>query len=204
MKTQKFSIKNTLKESWSILKGQFGKFVLVSIILSVVSSGLGFLDGQSIVMSLVSFLLQTYIALIWVLIGIRSVEKKKLAFRSTIKEIDFSMFLNFLVLSFLVWLIVIAGTILLVAPGIIFAVALQYAGYYMVDKNLGIRDSIKASWRGTKGSRWKLFLLIIVLFFINILGLLALGVGIFVTIPLSVLMMSHVYVHALRGNVSAS
>ncbi len=203
MKNENFSIRKTIKASWSILKGQFWKFVLVSIILSVVSSALSFFDDQGALIALVSFLLQTYIALIWVLIGIRTVESKKLSLRSAIKEIDFSLFFNFLVLAFIVWLIVIAGTLLLVIPGIIFAIALQYAGYYMVDKNIGIRASIKASWQGTKGSRWKLFLLLIVLFFINVLGILALGVGIFVTIPLSVLVMSHVYVHALRDKKAA-
>lgn len=196
-----FSIKKATKESWGIVKSQFGKFLLISIILSVVSAAFGFIESQSALVSFVSFLLQTYITIIWVLVGIRSIEKKKLVFRDVFKEIELSKFFTFMVLTFIVWILVAVGLVLLIVPGIIIAIALQYAGYFMLDKGLGIRASIKASWKATKGARWKLFLFLIVIGLINLLGLLVVGVGIFVTIPLSTLMISHVYVHSLRDRV---
>jgi uncharacterized membrane protein len=50
----------------------------------------------------------------------------------------------------------------------------------------------------TKGNRWKLFQLSLALLLLNILGLLALLVGLFVTIPVSFIAMVHAY-RALKG-----
>jgi uncharacterized membrane protein len=90
-------------------------------------------------------------------------------------------------------LIVIGGFILLIIPGIFFALRLQFTCYLIVDKNLGPVEAVKTSWKITKGNAWNLFFLGILLGLINILGLLCLIVGLFVTVPLTMLATTFVY-----------
>ena len=90
-------------------------------------------------------------------------------------------------------IITVVGFILLIIPGIIFSVRLQYVSYLIVDKDLGPVEAIKASWNITRGNTWNLFFFGILIGLINILGLLCLVVGLFITVPLSALASAFVY-----------
>lgn len=66
-------------------------------------------------------------------------------------------------------------------------------GWSLVDHNLGARASLKRSAQITKGNRLSLLSFIILICFFNILGFIALVVGLVVTIPMSYAAMSFVY-----------
>lgn len=93
----------------------------------------------------------------------------------------------------LVAIVVIIGMVLLIVPGIIAALVLFFSNYLVVDKNLGPIETMKESARITKGHRWWLLLFILVIAGLNILGALALFVGLLVTVPVSMLAVVHVY-----------
>ena len=93
--------------------------------------------------------------------------------------------LNFLAAGFLYNIIVAIGLILLVVPGIYFAIRFQYFGYLIADKNLGPIQAFKESTQLTVGVKWGLFKFGFLLGLINILGFLALIVGLILTIPTS-------------------
>lgn len=95
--------------------------------------------------------------------------------------------------NILMLLAVVAGLILLIVPGIIVGIALSFTLYLVVDKGLGPVAAFKQSWTLTKGNRWTLFLLGLALFGINILGMLAVLVGLLVTVPVSYLASMHAY-----------
>ncbi len=95
--------------------------------------------------------------------------------------------------SLLVALAVLAGLILLIVPGIIVGLALSFALYVVIDKDLGPVEAFKESMRLTKGNRLKLLYLALALCGLNILGALALLVGLAVTIPVSMLASVHAY-----------
>jgi len=59
--------------------------------------------------------------------------------------------------------------------------------------NVEVMDAIKDSWKMTKGYKWKLLWLGIVVFFFNILGFLALGIGLIITLPVSSIIMTAAY-----------
>jgi uncharacterized membrane protein len=63
----------------------------------------------------------------------------------------------------------------------------------VIDKNLEPVEAVKTSWRMTKGNVWNLFFFGILLGLINILGFLCLIVGLFITVPLSMLATAFVY-----------
>ena len=67
-------------------------------------------------------------------------------------------------------LIVLAGMILLVIPGIIWAVKLQYFSYFIIDKKLAPIEALKESSRITTGIKWDVFAFCSVLIVINLIG----------------------------------
>lgn len=90
-------------------------------------------------------------------------------------------------------LIVVAGFILLVIPGIYLALRLQFYSYYIIDKNAGAMDSLKMSWKATTGNMINIFLFMLLLVALNILGAIALLVGLLITIPVSFVAITLLY-----------
>ena len=103
------------------------------------------------------------------------------------------VFWRFLGVEILLAIIVFVGLLLLVVPGVIAAVGLGFSPYLVIDRAKGPIEALKESWRITKGHKWQLFLLGLVIIGINILGLLALVVGLLVSIPVSWLAITHAY-----------
>ena len=69
-----------------------------------------------------------------------------------------------------VHLIVLAGFILLIIPGIIWSIKYQYMIYLVIDKNMGIRESMKLSAAMTDGVKWDLLAFEFITGIINVLG----------------------------------
>jgi uncharacterized membrane protein len=90
-------------------------------------------------------------------------------------------------------LIVLGGTILLIIPGIIWAIKYSLCYYFVVDKGIGPVDAIKASGRTTMGVKWRLLGFVILCGLINLLGLLCLLVGIFAAYPIVLVSSALVY-----------
>lgn len=102
-------------------------------------------------------------------------------------------FWRYLGATILTWLIVTVGFLLLIVPGVIAALGLYFASYFVIDRGAGPIDALKQSWHMTKGHKWQLFLFSLVLVGLNLLGLLALVIGIFVTVPITWLAITHAY-----------
>ncbi|MEK7502148.1 MAG: hypothetical protein AAB609_01320 [Patescibacteria group bacterium] len=101
--------------------------------------------------------------------------------------------LRFLGASILYGFIVAVGFILLIIPGVIWALKFQFYSFLIVDKNIGIMDSLKKSSAMTEGIKMNLFLFAFLLVVINIAGALALIIGLFVTIPTTIMATVYVY-----------
>jgi len=102
-------------------------------------------------------------------------------------------FWKFIVAQILVGLIVFVGLVLLIVPGIIAILVFLFVLYIVIDKELGPIEALKESARITRGSRWELLLLVLIVFVLNLVGALALLVGLLVSIPVTTLAMVHAY-----------
>ena len=102
-------------------------------------------------------------------------------------------FWSFLGTSILVSIVVVLGMILLIVPGVIFALMFMFATMIVIDRGLGPIVSMKESKRITTGYKWKLLGLALVLTLLNLAGLLALVVGLLVTVPVTVLAFTRAY-----------
>jgi uncharacterized membrane protein len=102
-------------------------------------------------------------------------------------------FWRFLGAEILAAIIIVIGIIFFIIPGIIASLGLGFVPYVVIDRAAGPTDALKESWRITKGNKWQLFLLGLVLLGLNFLGVLALVVGLLVTVPVTWLAITHAY-----------
>ncbi|HUV41212.1 MAG TPA: hypothetical protein VMW23_05450 [Sedimentisphaerales bacterium] len=102
-------------------------------------------------------------------------------------------FWRYLATMILYCLIVFAGLVLLIVPGLIWAIKFSLGFYFVVDKGLDPVAALKASSRTTMGVKWQLFGFGIVCAFINMLGLICLLVGMFATYPTVLVAFALVY-----------
>lgn len=103
------------------------------------------------------------------------------------------VFLKYFAGSLLYGLIVFCGLILCIVPGIIWGIKLQFFAYLIIDKKMGPIEALTKSWNITKGSKWNLFLLGIMSLLINFAGLIAFCVGMFIAMPVTMLMYAYAY-----------
>ncbi len=102
-------------------------------------------------------------------------------------------FWNYLAASILLGLIIVAGFILLIIPGIIFALMFMFTTFIVIDRERGPIEAMKDSRSMTRGYKWQLLGLALVLMLINMVGAIALLVGLLVTIPVTSLAVTHAY-----------
>jgi len=105
----------------------------------------------------------------------------------------YEKYFDFLVCYILVLLIVLAGLILLIVPGIIWAIKYQFALYLVIDRKMKPIEAIKMSGKMTQGHKVNLFLFWWVLFGVCMLGFICCCVGIIPAVIVMIFAMIHIY-----------
>ncbi len=200
MSEKRFSKGEAIRFGWETTKSNLGFFIGLFFILFLIAAFLGYFassfEEPSPMLSLLFNIGSTVfnviasIGLIMVALKFYNGEKGESGdfFRFT-----GSLLLRFLAGSFLLGFIVSLGLLLLVVPGIILAIKFQFYNYFIVEKDMGPIEALKASWVLTTGVKWELFLFALLLGLINIAGALALGVGLLITLPISLMATAYVY-----------
>lgn len=170
---------------------------LIWIAVSAVYGALNFFlltqvgpDG-SLLLNLFNWIFSSIITLGMVSIALKITDDKKAEYKDLF-FLNWKLLFVYIIANLARSLAIIVGLLLLIIPGIIIAIKLQFLEYLIVDKKMGF-EAINKSWEMTKGVKWNLFVFGILLAFINILGFLALIVGLFITLPLSMVATAFVY-----------
>ena len=172
-----------------------GVFVIWAIVSIFSSTIQGTLNSNkqfllSFIFSILTWIISSIVSMGIINISLLFVEKKK----PELRDIFYTKkVFNFILMSIIRTVIVIIGFILLIVPGLIFSIKLQFSDFLIVDKKLDAIDSLKGSWEMTKGVKMNLFIFRILLGLINLLGLLCLILGLFVTVPLTMVASAYVY-----------
>jgi len=194
------TISTLLRESW----GTFTKrplmlmgIVLVLFIISGFSSYLTSLGDKSGMM-LPQLVLSIFDVVVQLFLGIgiiHSMLKADTALENLeLKDLWYpSPFWQYLFASILTGVVVTIGFVLLIIPGVIAALALFLVPYLVIDKGYPALKAFRESIRLTKGHRIKLLALILLVVALNVLGALALGIGLLVSVPVSLLMVVRAY-----------
>lgn len=85
--------------------------------------------------------------------------------------------------------------VVVVVLAIVWAIKFGFFPFSILDRRVGYIQAFKDSSRITKGAKWQLLLFAVELLGMNLLGLLCLLVGLFVTVPMTYLAAAYVYRH---------
>jgi len=108
---------------------------------------------------------------------------------------------KFLGASLLATLALAIGLVLFIVPGLIAMVLFMFSTFLVIDRGLGPIDALKTSMEMTKGNRWPLFGFILLCMLIIFVGILALGVGLLVAVP--IVGLAFVYAYRLLSGRTA-
>jgi uncharacterized membrane protein len=142
-----------------------------------------------------------FITIATVKIGLRYCDSQKADYPDLVE--GYAKFWDILLGSILYGLLVFAGFILLIIPGIYWAVRYHYFPYLIIDRDMGPVEAIKKSGQLTRGVWWNLFLFWIVIFAINLVGAILCLVGLLFTIPWTFVAVAYVYRYLLAETPTA-
>ena len=203
MSAKKFSIDEAIQFGWKTTKDNLGFFVgllvavgliyiIPSIVIEAVKEKNAFLGA---IFSIADWVLVTVVSIGLIRISLNFCDGKKMTLEEALPVLfnQYRLFFKILVASILYNLIVGTGLILLIIPGIIWGIKFGFYEYFVVDKGADAVDSLKKSSAITKGVKWDLFVFGILLAIINLIGSVCLLVGLFVTIPTTMIALTFVY-----------
>lgn len=194
----RYLISEAIHFGWNRTKQRFGFFVallLATTIISRIPAVIGAQLPENSPPALLLFLIFAVLNVIisWGIIKISLLEARGVnaswsSFLGTARD-----YWQFFLVSLVYTLIVLAGFILLIIPGIIWSIKYQYMIYLVIDKNMGIRESMKLSAAMTDGVKWDLLAFEFITGIINVLGFFALIIGLLMTVPTSIIAQAKVY-----------
>lgn len=202
-----FGWKEMLKYFWP-LTGVMTCTFLVQMVPTISSIVLKYLVSQTAAVGALSLIVSLVGAIIGVVIGLgtlnlflKVVEGDTLAVRDVFSK--YSRAWNFALASLLYGLMVGAGYVCLIIPGVYLQLRFQFYPYFILDSDAGPLTSLKASWAITRGSVAEVFFLGIVNYFINWVGLLCLVIGMFPAYIVQNIALAKTY-RQLRANTPLS
>lgn len=94
-------------------------------------------------------------------------------------------------LTFILLLLIVLA--IAIIPLSILWVRFRFFAYLIVDKRIGAIASLDRSYEITKGATWDLIIFYTLIIIINLIGLLPLGFGLLITIPITMLATAYIY-----------
>jgi hypothetical protein len=159
--------------------GGFIGFTAIIILFNLIAGFIPFIGTLALIVIQPSLLAGFFI------VGRKMVHNEPYEFGDFFKGFDF--FLQLFIGNLVMGIFIIIGIILLIIPGIFFAVAYMWAFMFIVFAGKEFWPAMEMS-RKVIGKNWfSFFGFIIIIVLINIVGLLALGIGLLVTWPATML-----------------
>jgi hypothetical protein len=189
-----FSSPEALRFGWRTTMANLKPLVALGALggfLSLVNHALSWEDGAGPLLAVGVRILQAFVTLALVRVSLKLHDGERIDWGRAGDLL--AGFFPYLLTYVLYGLIVLGGLVLLVVPGILWAVQFGFATFAAVDAKLDPIEALRTSSRLTKGERWHLVGFGLVCLGANVLGLLAFGVGLLVTIPTTMLAAAHVF-----------
>lgn len=187
-----FSIAEALRFGWETLKSNMNPLVVygaIGAVLALVNSALQ--RGKGAILALGVQVLQALLLLVMIRVALKLLDGAKVELGDSAKY--FNGFVTYLLTSILYGLIVFGGMVLLIVPGVIWGVQFGFSLFLSAERGLQPIEALKESSRLTRGVRWYLFEYALAVLGVNLLGMIALGVGVIFTVPLTVVSTAWVF-----------
>ncbi len=175
------NFKQIYSDSWNLFKKNWWEYVVVTIIMGLLS-----------LIPFIGVFLQLFMYFLVLNAILKSIKGEDISFSNFF---DFKKITNQKVITIFIAVAVIGlliqsvstdiATALIISLAILILMVLFFPIFcVMLDKNLGIKDTIVNSLQLTKGARIDILILMILNFLIGILGVILLFVGTFIAIPI--------------------
>ena len=111
-------------------------------------------------------------------------------------------FFSYLLSSIIYALIVIIGLLLCIIPGVIWAIKFQFAPILLLDSHVTIKNAFIKSSEITRPFLKELLFFGLFIMLVNLGGLLFFGIGLFVSIPLTIITYVYIYNYIFQKNLT--
>ncbi len=198
-KDRPFSSEEALRFGWTTTKANLKPLLLLGLVGAFLmllgqalnGEGRGPSGGLQALMLLLVQVLQVALTLVWIRVALKLHDGQRLEWSNPAALLG--DFFTFLLTWILYLLVVTVGFVLLVVPGVIWGLKFGYSSFLVVDRKLDPIEAFRESSRLTSGVKGQLFWFALLLFGLNLLGAIALGVGLFVTVPTTVIAAAYVF-----------
>lgn len=190
--SQAFTTHEALAHGWEKFKGNIW-FILALMLASYL---LSYLAEDSLLNSLVGLVTGFLMASSF----LRLSRGAHVDFTNLFADMRLGLFVNYIALTITVTVFIFLGMLLLVVPAVIIALMLSLATFTLLDTHKDTAwnsgafwQSMRESRRLTDGHKWQLFSFFIIALVLNILGAVAFGLGLMVTIPVTGMAVVFIY-----------
>lgn len=176
-----FSIKEALAFGWSKTMANLTPLLVIgggAAVLAFMQRGL---SSPDVLLAVAIQLMQVALTLIWLRVALLLHDGETPDWSKAIDLLD--GYWPFLLTTLLLGLVVAAGFVLLIVPGVIWGLRYLFAPFLAVDRKLEPVAALHESARITLGQKWRLLEFAVVIAGVNLLGALALGFGLLITVP---------------------
>ncbi len=199
MKHRPISMRHAFDFAWPSLKKRFGLFtaVLLTILAAWVVLEIVVIAGQRFGMVLWAVMHLAFLIFVaGVELGLLQIcralrDGKVPTFADTFAHLFLGP--KFLAAQILYLLTVVIGLLLLVVPGVYLGVRYALFGFCFADGETNLLRCFQQSAILSKGARTDLLWILVALLVLNLLGASLLALGLFISVPLSLLIMTDVY-----------
>lgn len=181
---------------WRKVQGQLGFFIGLQFVVSAILIILALIAerGHS---RILTYLIVTFSPFISAFFGVAILNIYIMVFdgkKPTIKDLfNAPHYWRLIWSSFLVGIVVSLGFFLLVLPGLFLAVVLTFVPFLIIDKGLTIKAAFAQSYRASVDNFGKVLAVMVLSILLNILGAIPFGIGLLVTVPVTIMVLIVLY-----------
>ena len=173
-----------IKEAWGISKPNLGMLILSFLVVGLVS-------GIASVIPLGGLIVGVPVAVGLTVVSLRLIEGQDVAIGNVFD--GFKRFVPLMICGLIIGIGTVIGTLLLILPGMYFAMASGYAPQLVLDRGEEPMDAIKGSMKVFNANFVSLLVFASLLGLLNFVGVLACGIGILITAPVSIVATNLMY-----------
>jgi uncharacterized membrane protein len=198
--SESFSIESAFKDGWELFKSKFAFLLGLGAVVFLSSVAIQYVETMltdsmtpilALVVMAVAYVINTIISMGALYLIIQVARRKEVSYADVFTPAN--SVVQYVFATLLVGIIVVIGLILLIVPGILWAIKYTFVPYLVVDKGMTALQAMEASDKMTKDDKMSIFLFWIVSMIINVLGMIPLGLGLIITIPVSMLAYARMY-----------
>ncbi len=190
-----------LQDGWELFKQNPGGFIGFAVVFFIIQGILGYLPRIG---GLISLAITAPLGAGFYVVSAKLMQRRTPEFQDFFT--GFQFFVPLMLLSVVSSILIILGFILLIVPGVFLMVCYLFPSMLIIDRRLDFWPAMELSRRVVQSQWFGFFIFILLIILINLGGVLLLGVGLLVSLPVSACAVAAAYadIFGLQSDYSES